>query len=97
MPDLIVAYANGDATTIVAYPGDIESIYPSPGSARALMATPFLAPRVVATVDGRVDALTAVDADADGLEDGGLALFFVGLNSAVAFVRPGGLLGGVLY
>jgi succinate dehydrogenase / fumarate reductase cytochrome b subunit len=27
----------------------------------------------------------------------GLALFFVGLNSAVAFVRPGGLLGGVLY
>lgn len=27
----------------------------------------------------------------------GAALFFVGLNSAVAFVRPGGLLGGVLY
>lgn len=69
VPDLIVAYANGAATMLVAYPGDLQAIYPAAGSPRALMTTPFGAPRVLATVDGRVDALTAVDVDADGIED----------------------------
>lgn len=81
VPDLIVAYANGEATTLVAYPGDVEAIYPTPAgragypmgtsgdAAGAFTDTPFRAPRVLATVDGRVDALIAVDVDADGVED----------------------------
>ncbi len=69
VPDLIVAYADGNETALVAYPGDVEAIYPSPGLPRALMATPFGAPRVLATVDGRVEELIALDADADGIED----------------------------
>ncbi len=69
MPDLIVAYASGDATTLVVYPGDVEAVYPTPGRARALMTTPFLAPRPLATLAGRVTALTAVDVDADGSKD----------------------------
>jgi CSLREA domain-containing protein len=81
VPDLIVAYASGDATTLVAYPGDVEAIYPSParaagaapatigGGAAAVSDPPFRAPRVLAAVDGRVDELIALDADADGIED----------------------------
>ena len=80
VPDLIVAYASGATTTLVAYPGDAEAIYPAPASAgyptfrtgggwRTFMATPFGAPRVLATVDGAVAELVAVDADADGIED----------------------------
>ncbi|MCC6847060.1 MAG: CSLREA domain-containing protein [Deltaproteobacteria bacterium] len=69
MPDLIVAYAQGDATTLVAYPGDAEAVYPTPGAPRALPGSLFGAPRVLATVDGRVSALTAVDVDADGRKD----------------------------
>lgn len=81
VPDLIVAYAEGDATTLVAYPGDVEAIYPTPArragspssttarDARAFSDTLFLPPRILATVDGRVDELIAVDADADGIED----------------------------
>ncbi|MCC6763666.1 MAG: CSLREA domain-containing protein [Deltaproteobacteria bacterium] len=69
MPDLIVAYAEGGATTLVAYPGDAEAVYPTPGAPRALAGSPFGTPRVLASMDGRVSALTAVDVDADGLKD----------------------------
>lgn len=69
VPDLIVAYAEGGVTTLVAYSGEVEAIYPTPGAARSLVATPFGGPRVLASVDGRVTALVTADVDADGLKD----------------------------
>ncbi|MEO6030156.1 MAG: CSLREA domain-containing protein, partial [Candidatus Binatia bacterium] len=69
MPDLIVAYAAGNETTLVVYPGDAEAVYPTPGAARAVSATPFAAARTLATVAGRVATLTVADLDGDGLKD----------------------------
>ena len=69
VPDLIVAYVAHGATTLVAYPGDVEAIYPSPGRARGLATASFGAPHIVARVDGRVTALVTDDVDADGLKD----------------------------
>ena len=69
VPDLIVAYTAADETTLVVYPGDIAAVYPTGGVPRGLAPTPFLAPQVLTMVPGRVSALTAVDADADGRKD----------------------------
>ncbi len=95
-PDLVVAYVDGAVTMLVAYSGDVEAVYPTPGlstitrptdgPSRALMATPFRAPRVLATVEGRVDDLVAVDADADGIED---VVAVRGLGGAALLVAIG--------
>ncbi|MEB2284686.1 MAG: hypothetical protein B6D46_01565 [Polyangiaceae bacterium UTPRO1] len=69
MPDLIVAYAEGATTTLVAYPGNAEAVYPTPGTPRGLRTDPFGPPRVLASVDGRVAALVADDVDRDGVAD----------------------------